>query len=83
MVHNDKEPPVAQRSDRAEAAHTPHSPIGALDPREIRGLIRKVGDLQKAVAQRDALINLYQQRVEALSAELQSRKRGWFKFFGR
>ncbi len=59
------------------------SPIGALDPREIRGLIRKVGDLQKAVAQRDALINLYQQRVEAQAAELEGRKRGWFKFFGR
>ncbi|MBM3269396.1 MAG: hypothetical protein FJZ01_17270 [Candidatus Sericytochromatia bacterium] len=59
------------------------SPIGVLDPREIRALIRKVGDLQKAVAQRDALINLYQQRVEALSAELEGRKRGWFGLFGR
>jgi ABC-type Fe3+-hydroxamate transport system substrate-binding protein len=60
-------------------------PIGSLDPREIRALIRKVGDLQKAVAQRDALINLYQSRVEALSAELQGRgKRGWLaKLLGR
>ncbi len=54
-----------------------------VDPREIRNLIRKVAQLEKAVAQRDALINLYQQRVEALTAELEGRKKSRFSLFGR
>ncbi|MBI6545696.1 MAG: hypothetical protein HY692_02820 [Cyanobacteria bacterium NC_groundwater_1444_Ag_S-0.65um_54_12] len=34
---------------------------------EIHRLSRRIADLQLAIAQRDALLNLYQERVEALS----------------
>lgn len=54
-----------------------------VDPREIRQLIRKVAQLEKAVAQRDALLGLYQQRVEALTAELEGRRKRRFTLFGR
>ena len=53
------------------------------DLRQLKALERKVSELQKAVQQRDALINLYQQRVETLTAEVEGRKRGPFRLFGR
>jgi hypothetical protein len=73
--------PVAQRSGRAEAAGPTGAGFPGADSRQVKALERKVADLQKAVQQRDALINLYQQRVEALTAEVKSRKRGPFRLF--
>ncbi|MBM3276382.1 MAG: hypothetical protein FJZ00_14605 [Candidatus Sericytochromatia bacterium] len=73
--------PVAQLSGRAEVAGPSRAGFPGADSRQLKALERKVAELQKAVSQRDALINLYQQRVEALTAEVEGRKRGPFRLF--